>query len=194
MIWIFVRLALPWGVWIACPIRNASSVILLFSISSWECARTSVVMASCTLLNVMMVILMTGMAAHPYVKYRRTIPVLEVLKLLPLFALTPVLLKLLYNHTLKIHWKTQSILSHRYILISLSSLLSISLKLSRPNLLWLHRILASIPLMEYSPWLSSMMHPWILSFYRYSLCLLLLLPISTCLEWAKCCLIQLITI
>ncbi len=78
-------------------------MILLFSISSWECARTSVVMASCTLLNVMMVILMTGMAAHPYVKYRRTISVLEVLKLLPLFALTPVLLKLLYNHTLKIH-------------------------------------------------------------------------------------------
>ena len=78
-------------------------MILLFSISSWECARTSVVMVSCTLLNVMMVILMTGMAAHPYVRSRQTIPVLEVLKLLPLFALTPVLLKLLYNHTLKIH-------------------------------------------------------------------------------------------
>lgn len=194
MIWIFVRLALPWGVWIACPIRSASSVILLFSISSWECARTSAVMVSCTLLNVMMVISMTGMAAHLYVRYRRIIPVLEVLKLLPLFALTPVLLKLLYHHTLRIHWKTQSILSHRYNLTSLSSLLSISLKLSHPNLLWLHRILASIPLMEYSPWLSSMMYPWILSFYRYSLCLLLLLPISTCLEWAKCCLIQLITI
>ena len=103
MIWISVRLALPWGASIACPIRSVSSVILLYSISNWECVRTSVVMASCTLLNVMMVILMTGMAAHPYARYRRIIHVLEVLRLLPLFALPPVLLKLLDNHTLKIH-------------------------------------------------------------------------------------------
>ena len=60
-------------------------------------------MVSYITLNVMMVILMTGTVARPYARYKRITPVLEVLRLLPLFALTPVLLKLLYNRTLKIH-------------------------------------------------------------------------------------------
>lgn len=72
-------------------------MILLCSISNSEFAWISVGMVSCILLIVTMAILMMETVAHPYAQYKLIILVLEVLKLLLLYVLTPVLSRLSYH-------------------------------------------------------------------------------------------------